>query len=205
MVELPKGHQAIGVKWVYKKKMNPQGEVERHKARLVVKVYRQKAGIDYDEVFAPVARMETIRLLISQAAQFEWSVYQMDVKSAFLNGVLEEEVYVKKPLEYIKARKEQQVLRLRKALYIMKQAPRAWNTRIDSYYKENDFRQCPFEHAIYVKSRKGELLIIALYVDDLIFMGNSQRLLEEFKEVMKEEFEMTDLEKMRYFLGLEIR
>ena len=185
--------------------MNPQGEVERHKARLVVKGYRQKAGIDYDEVFAPVARMETIRLLISQAAQFGWPIYQMDVKSAFLNGVLEEEVYVEQPLGYMKAGKEQLVLRLEKALYGLKQAPRAWNTRIDSYFKENGFRQCPFEHAIYVKSRKGELLVVALYVDDLIFMGNSQRLLEEFKEVMMKEFEMTDLGKMRYFLGLEIR
>ena len=94
LVELPKGYQPIGVKWIYRKKMNAQGEIERYKARLVAKGYRQKARIDYDLVFAPVARMETIWLLISQAAQFKWPIYQMDVKSAFLNGVLEEEVYV---------------------------------------------------------------------------------------------------------------
>jgi Reverse transcriptase (RNA-dependent DNA polymerase) len=93
--------------------------------RLVVKGYRQKAGIDYDEVFAPVTRMETIRLLISVAAQSEWSIYHMDVKSAFLNGVLEEEVYVKQPLGYMKSGKEQKVLKLKKALYGLKQAPRA--------------------------------------------------------------------------------
>jgi Reverse transcriptase (RNA-dependent DNA polymerase) len=92
---LPKGHKPIGVKWVYKKKMNAQCEIERYKARIVAKWYKQKAGIDYEEVFAPVARMEIIRLLISLAAQNKWSIFQMDVKSAFLNGVLEEEVYIK--------------------------------------------------------------------------------------------------------------
>ena len=190
---------------MYKKKMNPKGEIERYKARLVVKGYRQKAGIDYDKVFAPVARMETIRLLISQAAQFEWPVYQMDVKSAFLNGVLEEEVYVEQPLGYVIPKEEHKVLKLRKALYGLKQALRDWNTRIDGYFKANGFEQCPYEHAIYVKSKKEEILIVALYVDDLIFLGNNQRLIEKFKGEMKEEFEMTDLGLMKYFLGLKVK
>jgi Reverse transcriptase (RNA-dependent DNA polymerase) len=110
---------------------------------------------------------------ISQAAQNEWLVHQIDVKSAFLNGVLEDEVYVERPLEYMKLGKEHKVLRLKKALYGLKQAPKAWNTRIDIYFKGNDFKQCPFKAAIYVKARKDELLIVTLYVDDLIFMGNS--------------------------------
>jgi Reverse transcriptase (RNA-dependent DNA polymerase) len=125
----------------------------------------------------------------------------MDVKSVFLNGVLEE-VYVKQPLGYINLGKEHKVLRLKKALYGLKQAARAWNTRIDSYFKENDFKQCPFEVAIYIKARKDELLIVALYVDDLIFMGNNQRLIYEFKKEMKLEFKMTNLEMM---IGLDIR
>ncbi|GJU66865.1 retrovirus-related pol polyprotein from transposon TNT 1-94 [Tanacetum coccineum] len=137
LVELPKGHQPIRVKWVFKKKMNAQREFERYKARLVAKGYRQQPGIDYDEVFAPVARIETIRLLISQAAQMKWQIYQMDVKSAFLNGVIGEEVYVEQPPGFIKVGKETQVLKLNKALYKLKQAPRAWNTRIDSYLKKN--------------------------------------------------------------------
>ena len=155
LVEPPEGCKPIDVKWVYKKKMNAQGEVERYKARLVAKGYRQKAGIDYDEVFAPVARMETIRLLVSQAAQNKWPIYQMDVKSAFLNGMLEEEVYVKQPLGYVQAGKENMVLRLYKALYGLKQAPRAWNTRIDAYFKKNGFVQCLYEAALYVKERRG--------------------------------------------------
>src|SRR5208337_2058108 len=117
-------------------------------ARLVAKGYRQKAGIDYDEVFAPVARMETIRCFISHAAQVGWPINQMDVKSAFLNGVLEEEVYLEQPPGYMKVGKEYKVLKLKKALYGLKQAPRAWNTRIDKYFKKNGFKQCPYEHAL---------------------------------------------------------
>jgi Reverse transcriptase (RNA-dependent DNA polymerase) len=129
----------------------------------------------------------------------------MDVKSAFLNDVLEEEVYVEQPLEYTKSEKEHKVLRLKKAMYVLKQAPKPWNTRIDNYFKENDFKQCPFKTIIYVKSRKDKLLIIALYIHDLIFMGNSQRLIDEFKRVMKLEVEMTYLGMMRYFFSLEIK
>lgn len=205
LTKLPKGVQAIGVKWVFKKKMNAKGEIERYKARLVAKGYKQKAGIDYDEVFAPVTRMETIRLLITQAAQFGWQIFQMDVKSAFLNGVLEEEVYLEQPPGYMKAGDKNKVLKLKKALYGLKQAPRAWNTRINAYFKENGFEQCPFEHALYVKKKQEGLLFVALYVDDLIFMGNNNDMIEEFKVAMTQEFEMTDLGMMRYFLGLEIQ
>ena len=181
LVEPPEGCKPIDVKWVYKKKLNAQGEVERYMARLVAKGYRQKAGIDYDEVFAHVARMETIRLLISQAAQYKWTIYQMDMKSAFLNGLLEEVVYANQPFT------------------------RAWNTRIDAYFKKNIFVQCPYEDALYVKEKQGNLLLGALYVDDLIFMGNNEDVIEDFKKVMTQEFEMTDLGLMRFFLGIEVK
>ncbi|KAE8671027.1 hypothetical protein F3Y22_tig00112000pilonHSYRG00251 [Hibiscus syriacus] len=205
LAELPKGSQPIGVKWVFKKKMNAQGEIERYKARLVAKGYKQKAGIDYDEVFAPVARMETIRLLISQAAQFKWPIFQMDVKSAFLNGVLEEDIYIEQPPGYVKVEEDKKVLKLKKALYGLKQAPRAWNTRIDTYFMENGFKKCPYEHALYAKKNGGNVLFVALYVDDLIFMGNNDEMIEEFKGTMTREFEMTDLGLMKFFLGLEVR
>jgi Reverse transcriptase (RNA-dependent DNA polymerase) len=145
--------------------------------------------------------MKTIWLLISQATQNEWQIHQMDVKSTFLNGVLEE-VYVEQPFGYINLGNEHKVLGLKKALYGLNQVPRAWNTRIDSYFKENDFKQCPFEVTIYVKARKDEILIVALYVDDLIFMGNNQMLIYEFKKEMKLEFKMTNL---RMMIDLEIR
>ena len=151
LTNLPKGRKAIGVKWVYKTKRNAKGEVQRYKARLVAKGYKQKEGVDYGEVFAPVARLETIRLLISLAAQKSWKIYQLDVKSAFLNGFLEEEIYVEQPPGYVKKGKEDKVCRLKKALYGLKQAPRAWNMRIDDYFQENGFEKCPYEHAQNMK------------------------------------------------------
>nr|GFB86050.1 reverse transcriptase [Tanacetum cinerariifolium] len=125
LTTLPKGQKAIGVKWVYKAKKNAKGEVEKYKSRLVAKGYKQKHGIDYEEVFAPVARLETIRMIIAIAAQHKWKIHQMDVKSAFLNGFLEEEVYVEQPEGYFAKGQEDKVLRLKKALYGLKQAPRA--------------------------------------------------------------------------------
>jgi Reverse transcriptase (RNA-dependent DNA polymerase) len=103
----------------------------------------------------------------------------MDVKSIFLNGILEEEVYVKQPSGYMKARKEINVLKLKKMLYVQKQVPQAWNTRIDSYLKKNGFVQCPYKHALYVKKNEGNLLYIALYVDDLIFMRNNEKMIKK--------------------------
>jgi hypothetical protein len=205
LVSLPKGHKAIGVKWVYKAKKNIKGEIERYKARLVAKGYIQKAGIDYDEVFAPVARLETIRLIISLAAQHKWKIHQMDVKSAFLNRLLEEEVYIEQPLGYKVKGQEDKVLKLNKALYGLKQAPRAWYSRIDNYFKVNSFMKCPHEHAMYVKTKNGDILIVCIYVDDLIFTGSNPKMFEEFKKAMIKEFEMTDIGLMSYYLGIEVK
>jgi Reverse transcriptase (RNA-dependent DNA polymerase) len=129
----------------------------------------------------------------------------MDVKTVFLNGVLKEEVYVEQPLENIKLGKKQNILKLKKTLYGLKQASRVRNMRIDGYFKENSFKQYMYKHAIYVKSRRRETLIVTFYVDDLIFMGNSSRMVEKFKGAMMKEFKMTDLRLMKYFLGLEVK
>eukprot|EP00253_Pinus_taeda_P006858 PITA_06858 len=175
LVELPKGKEVIGVKWVYKTKSNVEGKIERQKARLVVKGYKQQYGRDYEETFAPVTKMEIVRAVLSIAAQNKWKVYQMDVKSAFLNGVSMEEVYIEQPLGYEKKGQEHKVCRLKKALYWLKQAPRAWYSRIYSYLLEKGFQKC-----------------------------NDDYLIENFKTVMKEEFEMTDMGLLRYFLGIEV-
>eukprot|EP00253_Pinus_taeda_P022186 PITA_22186 len=171
LVELPKVKEVIGVKWVYKTKCNAEGKIERHKARLVVKGYKQQYGRDYEETFAPVARMETVRAVLSIAAKNKWKVYQMDVKSAFLNGVLKEEVYVEQPLGYEKKGEEHKVCKLKKALYGLKQAPRAWYSRIDSYLLDNEFDKCEGEPTVYIKEKDGKILIVVLYVDDVIFTG----------------------------------
>ena len=134
LTDLPKGQKTIGVKWVFKTKLNEKGEVDKHKARLVAKGYKQKYGVDYTEVFAPVARQDTTRLVISLAAQNSWPIFQLDVKSAFLHGELQEQVFVDQPPGYVQQGKEKKVLRLKKALYGLKQAPRAWYSCIDAYF-----------------------------------------------------------------------
>ncbi|GLU00269.1 hypothetical protein SLE2022_176490 [Rubroshorea leprosula] len=129
----------------------------------------------------------------------------MDVKSAFLNGPLEEVFFVRQPPGFVKEGSEDKVYRLKKALYGLKQAPRAWNKRIDSFFVKARFKKCPSEHALYVKfNESGDILILCLYVDDLIFTSNSTRMIEDFKRSMMHEFEMTDLGLMSYFLGIEV-
>eukprot|EP00253_Pinus_taeda_P025882 PITA_25882 len=147
--------------------------------------------------------METVRVVLFIVAQKKWKVYQMDMKSAFLNGVLMEEVYIEQPLGYEKKGQDHKVWRLKKALYGLKQAPRVWYSRIDSYLQENGFEKCEGEPTLYIKEKDGKILIVVLYVDDVIFTCNDDYLIENFKIVMKEEFEMTDMGLLRYFLGME--
>ncbi|KAL4025508.1 hypothetical protein IC575_013909 [Cucumis melo] len=203
---LPNGKKAVGVKWVFKIKRNEKGEVERYKARLVAKGYSQRKDIDYDEVFAPVARLETIRLLIALAAQNNWKIFQMDVKSAFLNGYLEEEVYLEQPPGYSVKGQEDKVLKLEKTLYGLKQAPRMWNSIINKYFLDNGYLRCPYEHSLYIKvNGHGDILVVCLYVDDLIFTGNCASMFEDLKNAMTQEFEMTDIGLMSYYLGIEVK
>ncbi|GAB2289900.1 hypothetical protein Dimus_038074 [Dionaea muscipula] len=204
LVDLPKGCKAIGVKWVYKLKKDSDGNVVKQKARLVVKGYNQQPGVDFNEVFAPVARIETVRLLIALAAQFKWKLYQMDFKSAFLNGVLEEDVYVQQPQGYVKQGSENKVLKLHKALYGLKQAPRTWNITLDAFLQRLNFVRCPHEYALYVRKSNGNLLIVCVYVDDLIITGSSVVLIEEFKSKLIHEFDMTDLGLLNYYLGIQV-
>jgi hypothetical protein len=204
LTTLPPDHKAIGVKWIYKTKYNEKGDIDKHKARLVAKGYTQKHGIDFNEVFAPVARWETIRTVLAIAANKGWNIFQLDVKSAFLHGELTEDIYVSQPLGYDNGDRNQ-VYKLRKALYGLKQAPRAWYSKIESYFLSENFEKCPYEHTLFVKNGvNNDILIVSLYVDDLIFTSNNSSLMDEFKTSMMKKFDMTDLGKMRYFLGVEV-
>ena len=170
---------------------------------MVPKGFAQKYRVDYDETFALVKRMDTIRAIRAIAAQKQWHVYQMDVKSTFLNGILEEEVYVDQPPGYTVKGHEHKVFKLKNTLHGIKQAPRSWHSRIDSYLINNGFSRSSNEPTLYVKTiQQGKMLIVCLYVDDMIYTGNL--MLEEFRTVMKKEFEMTDLGLMKYFLGIEV-
>uniref|UniRef100_A0A8R7UZY5 Reverse transcriptase Ty1/copia-type domain-containing protein n=1 Tax=Triticum urartu TaxID=4572 RepID=A0A8R7UZY5_TRIUA len=171
LVKLPRGQTEIGLKWVFKLKKDTEGNVVKHKARLVAKGYVQRQGIDFDEVFAPVARIETVRLLIALAAHMDWEIHHMDVKSAFLNGELKEEVYVSQPPGFAVKGEENKVYKLHKALYGLHQAPRAWNAKLDATLQALGFEKCPTEHAVYKKSEGNLGLLVGVYVDDLIITG----------------------------------
>ncbi|GKU86114.1 hypothetical protein SLEP1_g683 [Rubroshorea leprosula] len=210
LVDKPEGKTPIGVKWVYRVKYKVDGSVQKYKARLVGKGYVQKHGIDFLETFSRVARFEIVRLVIALAAQMKWKIFQFDVKSTFLNGWLEEDVYVEQPEGFIVRGKEEKVYKLKKALYRLKQAPRTWYGRLDSYLHDNDFHRNENEPTLYVKVKGGDILIICVYVDDIIYTGSSNILIEEFKKNMSEEFkknmsvefDMSDLGLLHYFLRL---
>ncbi|GAA0166350.1 transmembrane signal receptor [Lithospermum erythrorhizon] len=198
LIELPQGAKIIGVKWIYKTKRDENGEITKHKARLVAKGYTQQEGIDYSEVFAPIARMDTVRMVISNAAQKGW-------KSAFLHGELTEDVYVDQPRGYEVQGKEHQVYKLHKALYRLKQAPRAWYSRIEAHLANVGFQRCNSEQTLFTKrGNNNKIVVVSLYVDDLIYTGDDELILKQFKSSMMSEFEMTDLGCMNYFLGIEV-
>lgn len=204
LVDKPVGVKIIGLKWVFKIKRNADGTIIKFKARLVAKGYVQEHGIDYDEVFAPVARLETIRLLIGLAASNQWEIHHLDVKTAFLHGELNEDVYVSQPEGFEKKGEECKVFKLSKALYGLKQAPRAWNTKLDQVLRKLRFRKCSKESSVYRREDKDTLLIIAIYVDDLFVTGNSVKEIKEFKRSMSQQFEMSDLGMLTYYLGMEV-
>ncbi|WZZ60567.1 hypothetical protein YC2023_060674 [Brassica napus] len=204
MVNLPIGAKAIGLKWVFKLKRNSDGSINKYKARLVAKGYVQQYGVDFEEVFAPVARIETIRLLISLAATNGWEVHHLDVKTAFLHGELKEIVYVSQSEGFEMKGQENKVYRLNKALYGLRQAPRAWNHKLNTILVELGFRKCSKEPSVYRKMVKGELLVVAVYVDDLFVTGTCKKLIDEFKDGMSRKFDMSDLGRLTYYLGMEV-
>lgn len=156
-------------------------------------------------MFAPVARLDTIRVILAIAVHFGWEVFQLDVKSAFLHGELKEEVFVQQTEGFIKKGEEEKVYKLKKALYGLKQAPRAWYSRIEAYFMQEKFERCPSEHTPFTKTKECKFIIVSLYVDDLIFTGNDRGMCDEFKNSMMLEFEMSDLGKMKHFLGVEVK
>jgi hypothetical protein len=171
LVDPPSGCRPIGLKWVYKVKKDECGAVVKHKARLVARSFVQCEGIDFEEVFTPVARMESMWLLLTLAAAKDWQVHHLDVKFAFLNGDLAEVVYVKQAPGFMVKGAKRKVLRLRKAMYGLRQALRAWNAKLDTTMAELEFARCATEHALYTHRRGKEHLIVGVYVDDLIVTG----------------------------------
>jgi hypothetical protein len=202
--DLPPKQKAIGLKWVFKVKKDPNGNIVKHKARLVAKGYAQRKGVDFDEVYAPVARIETVRVLLALAAHGGWEVHHMDVKSAFLNGDLTETVFVQQPPGFIVG-KGDKVLKLKKALYGLRQAPRAWNAKLDEELIDLGFERSKLEHAVYKRRSKDSFLLVGVYVDDLIISGPSVSDITRFKTEMRRRFSMSDLGLLSYYLGIEVK
>ena len=204
LIDLPSGAKAIGLKWIFKVKRNSDGSINKYKARLVAKGYIQRHGIDFDEVFAPVARIETVRFILSLAASKGWEVHHLDVKTAFLHGDLKEEVYVSQPEGFEVKGQEGKVYKLNKALYGLRQAPRAWNEKLNKVLGDLNFIKCAKEPALYRRQDKEHLLLVAVYVDDLLVTGTSLEMVIDFKRGMSARFEMSDLGKLTYYLGIEV-
>jgi hypothetical protein len=189
---------------MYKVKKDVEGNFVKHKARLVAKGCVQDQGVDFEEVFAPVRRMESVRLLIALAAQESWRIHHMDVKSAFLTREIEDEIYVKQPPGYVQKGEEHKVLKLHKALYGLRQTPRAWNIKLDSTLVSLGFEKSPLEHTMYKRGQGKDRLLVGIYVDDLLITGADEAVIAKFKLQMKEIFKMDDLGLLSYYLGIEV-
>ncbi|GJS30630.1 putative reverse transcriptase domain-containing protein [Tanacetum coccineum] len=174
-------------------KLDENGVVTRNKARLVAQGYNQQEGIDYDETYAPVARLESIRILLSYACAQDFKLYQMDMKSAFLNGFINEEVYVAQPLGFIDFAKPNYVYRLKKALYGLKQALKSWYDRLKAFLIKDDYSMGMVDNTLFTKKKDSNLIIVEIYVDEIMFGSTCQEMCDEFSKIMHDEFEMNSV------------
>ena len=204
LVPRPKDRSVIGTKWVFRNKLDDKGQVTRNKARLVVKGYNQQEGIDYDETFAPVARLEAIRLLIAYSAHHGFKLQQMDVKTAFLNGILKEEVYVEQTPGFEDPSNPDHVFILDKALYGLKQAPRAWYDRLSQFLLSHGYVRGEVDRTLFLLKEGKHTLVVQVYVDDIIFGSTNEQLVNKFTKLMESEFEMSMVGELKFFLGLQV-
>nr|GEV67511.1 putative ribonuclease H-like domain-containing protein [Tanacetum cinerariifolium] len=191
LVDCPKGVRPIGTKWVLKNMKDERGIVVRNKARLVAQRNTQEKGIDYDEVFAPVARIEAIRLFLAYASFMGFTVYQMDVKSAFLYGTIDEEVYVMQPPGFHDPEHPAKVYKVEKAMYILHQALRAWYGTLSKYLLKNGFQRGTIDQTLFIRRQREDFILVQVYVDDIIFGSSNPQLCREFEALMHEKFQMS--------------
>ncbi len=203
-IQLPPGANLIGCGWVYKTKRGKDGSIIKHKARLVARGNRQRYGIDYEETYAPVARYASIRCILALVAHYDLELHQMDVKSAYLNGELEETIYMRQPEGFVQKGTESLVLQLRKSLYGLKQAGRTWNAKMDATLKGHSFTALDADQCIYIRRQHSTFILISLYVDDLLIACNRLSELKLFKQQLTSEFDMEDLGEASFVLGIEI-
>jgi hypothetical protein len=186
IVPRPKNKDGVSSRWLFKIKHVVDGSIEKYKARLVARGFSQKKGIDYEETFAPMARYTSIRTIIALAAKMKWKLHQMDMKTAFLTGVIEEEVYIEQHQGFEVEDRKSHVCKLKKALYRLKQAPRAWYGHIDSFLTSLGFTKSKEDSNLYFKIMNNEPVILLLYVDDLFLTGEEKLIVECKKRLASE-------------------
>ncbi|KAL5770994.1 hypothetical protein ACOSP7_015148 [Xanthoceras sorbifolium] len=204
LAELPPGKKALHNKWVFRIKEEHNGN-KRYKARMVVKGFQQKEGIDYNEIFSPVVKLTTIRLVLKIVAAENLHLEQLDVKTAFLHGDLEEEIYMRQPEGFKEAGKENLVCRLKKSLYGLKQAPRQWYKKFDSFMSNSGFTRCQANHRCYIKRFDNSFIILLLYVDDMLVAGSDMQEIMNLKRELSKQFAMKDLGAAKQILGMRIK
>ncbi|GJX99312.1 retrotransposon protein, putative, ty1-copia subclass [Tanacetum coccineum] len=204
LVELPPNAKTVGHKWLFKKKTDMDGAVHTFKSRLVAKGFTQTYGVDYEETFSPVADIRAIRILIAIAAFYDYEIWQMDVKTAFLNGHLSEEVYMTQPEGFVNPKYPNHVCKLKRSIYGLKQASRQWNKRFDDEIKKFGFTQNRDEPCVYQKASGSYVTFLILYVDDILIMGNNIPMLQDVKSYLGRCFAMKDLGEAAYILGIKI-
>ncbi|GJT26820.1 retrovirus-related pol polyprotein from transposon TNT 1-94 [Tanacetum coccineum] len=205
LVPQPRNMTIIGTKWVFRNKLDENDIVSQNKARLVAQGNNQQEGIDYDETYASVSRPESIRILLAYACALDFKLFQMDVKSAFLNGFINEEVYVAQPLGFIDFEKLNHVYKLKKALYGLKQAPKAWYDRLKAFLIKHEYKIGMVDNTLFTKKKSLNLIIVQIYVDDIIFGLTCPDMCDEFAKIMHDEFEMSMIGELNFFLGLQIK
>jgi hypothetical protein len=205
LAERPKNHNVIGTKWVFRNKQDQDRIVVRNKARLVAQGCTQMEGLDFGETYATVARLKAIRILLAYACTHNIKLYQMDIKSVFLNGHINEEVYVEQPPSFEDDKKPNHAYKLKKTLYGLKQAPSTWYERLRDFLLSKGFMMGKVDTTLFTKKIGKDLFVLQIYVDDIIFRSTNQDFYEEFGNIMANEFDMSMIGELSYFLGLQIK
>jgi len=204
LVDRPPQRKSIGNKWVFKIKRRVDGSIDKFKARLVAKGFTQIEGMDYEETFSPVVRFASIRLLLALVAYLDLELFQMNVKTAFLNGNLEEEIYMNQPIGFVSKDQEDKVCRLKRSTYGLKQSSRSWYFTLHEAITSFGFTIVSEDHCVYVKKTTKEIMFLTLYVDDILLAGNNLEMINATKWWLSSVFDMKDMGETRYVLGVEI-
>ncbi|KAM1495899.1 hypothetical protein ACFXTO_030567 [Malus domestica] len=205
LVDLPPGSKPIGHKWIFKKKLKADGTIDKFKERLVAKGYRRKEGLDYFDTYSPVSRITSIRTLIAIAAVYNFDIHQMDVKTTFLNGELDEEICMEQPEGFVLKGQESKVCKLVKSLYGLKQAPKQWHEKFDHTLLTHEFKINESDKCVYIKSNDKTCVIVCLYVDDMLIMGSDKDVIYKTKKMLNSSFDMKNLGQADVILGIQIK